>query len=397
MVESGAMKETYLDHIAATRPHPDVVAAMIPWLSEEFGNPMSLHRFGERPRAAVEEARGHVARLLGCDPVEITFTGSGTEANHLALYGLSAPLRRRGRHLIVSAIEHPSILAPARRLARDGFELTELSVEGDGLVDLTSLADAIRPDTALISIQLANPEIGTIQPIADMARIAHARGALMHTDAVAAGGRLALDVGALGVDSLSVAANQFYGPPGIGALYVRRGVRLDPQFLGGVQEGGRRSGGHNVPAIVGMGRAAALAIDHQADWERVLRSLDRELTKGLTEIGGVRLTGHPDRRLPGHVSACLEFIEGEALVRLLGQAGIAAASGSACSDFTVSSKASHVLTALGIEPSLAQGSLVLSLGRETTREDVATVLRVLPLLVARLRALSPLAPRGPDG
>ncbi len=380
----------YLDHIAATKPHSEVVAAMLPWLKEDFGNPMSLHRFGERPRTAVEQARASVARMIGADPKEIIFTGSGTEANNLAINGLVAARRSRGRHLIVSQIEHPSILAPARRSETDGVALTLLPVDRTGLVDPETLGPALRPETTLVSIQLANPEIGTIQPLAEIARIAHERGALVHTDAIAAGGRLPLDVRELGVDALSLAANQFYGPPGVGALYVRRGVRLEPEVLGGVQEGGRRSGGHNVPAIVGMGRAAELAREQQKSWEVSLRALQQRLADGLSVIHGALLTGHPQRRLPGHVSACFDLVEGEALVRMLGQAGIAAASGSACSDFTVSSKVSHVLAALGIVVAHAQGSLVLSLGRDTTEDEIREVLGLLPPTIERLRRLSPL-------
>jgi cysteine desulfurase len=384
------MRAIYLDSIAATKPHPDVVAAMLPWLTEHFGNPMSLHGFGDKPRAAVEEARAQVAGLLACDVREVIFTGSGTEANTLALRGLMAPLAKRGRHLVVSAIEHPSILDTARRLEREGADLTIVPVDREGRVDPGAVAAAIRSDTVLLSIQIANPEIGTIQPIAEIVRIGREKGVVVHTDAVAAGGRIPLDARALGVDALSVAANQFYGPPGVGALYVRRGVRLEPLLVGGVQEGGRRAGGHNVPAIVGMGRAASLVLEHGPAWQASMTACQQVLAKRLSEIEGVLLTGHPDGRLPGHVSACFEYVEGEALVRALGQAGVAAASGSACSDFTVSSKTSHVLSALGIEPTQAQGSVVFSLDRETTEPQVREALRVLPPIVERLRGLSPL-------
>lgn len=384
------MAPVYLDSIAATRPHPNVVAAMLPWLTEHFGNPMSLHKFGEKPRAAVEESRAQVAGLLACDAREIIFTGSGTEANTLALRGLMAPLAKRGRHLIVSAIEHPSILETARRLEQEGGALTIVPVDRHGLIHPGAVVAAFRADTVLVSIQVANPEIGTVQPVAEISRAARERGVLVHTDAVAAGGRMALDVRALGVDAASLAANQFYGPPGVGALYLRRGVRLDPLLVGGVQEGGRRAGGHNVPAIVGMGRAATLVTEHGKAWQASMLALHQVLAKRLSDISGVVLTGHPDQRLPGHVSACVEYLEGEAFVRALGQAGVAAASGSACSDFTVSSKASHVLTALGIEATRAQGSVVLSLDRETTEQEILDVVRILPPIIERLRRLSPL-------
>lgn len=384
------MPPIYLDSIAAARPHPDVVAAMLPWLTEHFGNPMSLHGFGEKPRAAVEESRAQVAGLLACDAREIMFTGSGTEANALGLRGLITPLAKRGRHVVVSAIEHPSILETARRLEREGATLTIVPVDRHGLIDPGAVVAAFRADTVLVSIQVANPEIGTVQPIAEIARAARERGVLVHTDAIAAGGRMALDVRALGVDALSLAANQFYGPPGVGALYVRRGVRLDPLLVGGVQESGRRAGGHNVPAIVGMGRAATLVMEYGKAWQASMLALHQVVAKRLSDIFGVVLTGHPDRRLPGHVSACVEYVEGEAFVRALGQAGVAAASGSACSDFTVSSKASHVLTALGIEATRAQGSVVFSLDRDTTEQEILEVVRVLPPIIERLRRLSPL-------
>ncbi len=384
------MPPIYLDAIAATKPHPDVVAAMLPWLTENFGNPMSLHGFGEKPRAAVEDARGQVAGLLGCEAREIVFAGSGTESNTLALRGLMAPLAKRGRHLIVSAIEHPSILETARCLEHEGAALTIIPVDRHGLVDPGAIATAIRPDTALVSIQTANPEIGTIQPIAEIARVARERGVVVHTDAVAAGGRIPLDMRTLGVDALSLAANQFYGPPGVGCLYVRRGVRLGPIVVGGVQEGGRRAGGHNVPAIAGMGRAAGLVMEHGKAWQASMLGLHHVLAKCLAEIAGVLLTGHPDQRLPGHVSACVEYLEGEAFVRALGQIGVAAASGSACSDFTVSSQVSHVLTAVGIEATRAQGSVVFSLDRETTEQQIHEVLRSVPPIIERLRRLSPL-------
>lgn len=389
------MTPIYLDHIAAAKPHPEVVAAMLPWLTEDFGNPMSLHRFGEKPRAAVEAARSQVADLLGADPREVTFTGSGTEANTLALRGLMAPLARRGRHLIVSAVEHASILDTARRLERDGAAaLTVVPVDRYGRVDPGTVSSAIRDDTVLISIQTANPEIGTVQPMAELARVARQRGVLIHTDAVAAVGRTPLDVRELGVDAVSLAANPFYGPPAVGALYVRRGVRLEPLLVGGAQEGGRRAGGHNVPAIVGMGRAAVLLNEHGAVWRRDMTALHQQLSEGLSGVAGVLMTGHPDHRLAGHVSACFEYVEGEALVRMLGQAGVAVASGSACSDFTVSSKVSHVLSALGIEPSRAQGSVVCSLGRETTETQIREVARLVPRTVEGLRRLSPLYQRG---
>jgi cysteine desulfurase len=384
------MPPMYLDNIAATKPHPDVVAAMLPWLTEEFGNPMSLHGFGEKPRAAVDAARGEVAGLLGGDSRSVIFTGSGTEANTLALRGLMAPLAKRGKHLIVSAIEHPSILETGRRLERDGATLTIVPVDRHGLVDPSAVKAAIRSDTVLVSIQLANPEIGTIQSIAEIARAARERGVVVHTDAVAAGGRIPLDVRALGVDALSLAANQFYGPPGVGCLFVRRGVRLEPLTVGGVQEGGRRAGGHNVPAIVGMGHAARLVIEYGKAWQAAMLACHQILAKGLSELAGAGLTGHPDQRVPGHVSACFEYVEGEALVRALGRAGVAAASGSACSDFTVSSKVSHVLTAVGLDVTRAQGSLVFSLDRETTEGQIRDVLRVLEPTIERLRRLSPL-------
>jgi cysteine desulfurase len=384
------MTPIYLDHIAASQPHPDVVTAMLPWLTDDFGHPMSLHGFGEKPRAAVEDARARVADLLGGDTRGVTFTSSGTEANTLAVRGLSAASAKRGRHLIVSAVEHLSVLETARRLAREGMTLSVLPVDRHGLVAPDDVAAAIRTDTVLVSIQTANPEIGTVQPIAQIARIARARGVLVHTDAVAAGGRMPLDVDSLGIDALTLAANPLYGPPGVAALYVRRGVRLDPLFVGGAQESGRRAGGHNVPAIVGMGRAASLAKEQGPAWQASMASLHRRLAKSLSDITGALPTGHPDQRLAGHVSACFEYVEGEALVRALGEGGVAVASGSACSDFSVSSKVSHVLSAVGLDAARAQGSVVFSLGRETTEAHIDEAQRLVPATIERLRRLSPL-------
>jgi cysteine desulfurase len=367
------MTPIYLDSIAATKPHPDVVAAMLPWLTEHFGNPMSLHAFGEVPRTAVEAARAQVAPLVA--PNVSPAAGPRPHAGVTGTHGAA----REGHHH-VSAIE-PSfwtcgvwheVVCIVPLIVTGWWTGTVVVAVGRFGAGADSVADANR------SVRRRN-RAGPRE-----------RGVVVHTDAVAAGGRIALDVRALGVDALSLAASQFYGPPGVGALYVRRGVRLEPLLVGGVQEAGRRAGGHNVPAIVGMGRAASLVMEHGKAWQASMAAWHQLLAKRLSEVEGVLLTGHPDRRLPGHVSACFEYVEGEALVRALGQAGVAASSGSACSDFTVSSKVSHVLSALGVEPTQAQGSVVFSLDRDTTEQQVRDALRILPPIIERLRRLSPL-------
>ncbi len=385
------MRKVYFDHAAITPVHPKVVEAMLPYLQEQFGNPLSLHSFGEGPREAVEEARAKVADLIGARPEEIYFTASGSEANNMAVKGIALMNREKGQHVVVSAIEHQSVLNATQTLEKLGFEVTQVPVDQHGLVDPEDVVAAIRDDTTLVSVMHANNEIGTIEPVAEIARAVKekAKGIAFHTDAVATVGTLPVDVKELGVDLLSLAGSQFYGPKGAGALFIRRGTRLMPLIDGGIQERGRRAGTENVPAIVGLGVAADLAKESLAERaERLVPLRDRLIERLTSEMDRVYLTGHPTMRLPGHVSVCVEFIEGESMLLMLNMQGIAASSGSTCTSRAL--KASHVLTAIGVETALAQGSLVFTLGQSSTIEDVDYVAEVLPPIVERLRQMSPL-------
>jgi cysteine desulfurase len=393
------MRKVYFDHAATTPVHPKVVEAMLPYLREQFGNPLSLHSFGEAPRDAVEEARAKVADLIGARPNEIYFTASGSEANNMAVKGITLMNRQKGQHVVVSAIEHQSVLNATQTLEKLGFEVTQVPVDQHGLVDPDDVVAAIRDDTTLVSVMHANNEIGTIEPVAEIARAVKEKGKriIFHTDAVATVGTLPVDVKELGVDLLSLAGNQFYGPKGAGALFIRKGTRLMPLIDGGIQERGRRAGTENVPAIVGLGVAAELAKESLAERaERLIPLRDRLVERLISEMDRVYLTGpstslrtgHPTMRLPGHVSVCVEFIEGESMLLMLNMQGIAASSGSTCTSRAL--KASHVLMAIGVETALAQGSLVFTLGESNTIEDVDYVAEVLPPIVERLRQMSPL-------
>jgi cysteine desulfurase len=385
------MRKVYFDHAATTPIHPKVVEAMLPYLKEQFGNPLSLHSFGEDPREALEEARAKVADLIGARPNEVYFTSSGSEANNMAVKGIALMNRQKGQHTVVSAIEHQSVLNATQTLEKLGFEVTQVPVDQHGLVDADDVVAAIRDDTTLVSVMHANNEIGTIEPVAEIARAvkAEGKGIVFHTDAVATVGTLPVDVKELGVDLLSLAGNQFYGPKGAGALFIKRGTRIMPLIDGGIQERGRRAGTENVPAIVGLGVAAELAQESLAEWAEKLIPLRNRLIERLTsEMDRVYLTGHPTKRLPGHVSVCIEFIEGESMLLMLNMQGIAASSGSTCTSRAL--KASHVLMAIGLEAALAQGSLVFTLGESNTIEDVDYVAEVLPPIVERLRQMSPL-------
>lgn len=383
------MRKVYLDHVATTPVSHEVLEAMLPYLKDAYGNPQSLHDWGDEAREAIEDARGRVAALIGAQPGEIIFTSSGTEANNFAIKGLALAQQSKGKHIVISAIEHFSLLHSARTLEKWGFELTLVPVDRYGLVDHKDVAKSIREDTILVSVMHANSEVGTIQPIREIARLAKEAGAIFHTDAVATTGTIPVDVKELAVDALSLAGNQFYGPKGVGALWLRKGVRIIPFLDGGVQEGGRRAGTENVPAIVGLGKAAELAKTEIESRTDCLSALRNRLIEGLpSRIEHAILTGHPTQRLPGNASFCIEFIEGEAMLMLLSSKGVAASSGSACTSRVL--KASHVLTAMGILPKIAQGSLLFSFGLDNTEEDVDYVLEVLPPIVDRLRQMSPL-------
>jgi len=380
----------YLDHAATTAVDPRVVEAMLPYFSASYGNPSSLYRLAAESKGAVDRARTTVAEVLGARPREIIFTSCGTESDNLALRGAALAARARGNHIITTPIEHHAVGNTCEQLARDfGFEVTYVPVDRHGLVDPDAVGRAITPRTVLVSVMYANNEIGTIEPIAEIGRIARRRGIVYHTDAVQAAGSLPLDVDALDVDMLSLSGHKFYAPKGIGVLYVRQETPLLPIQTGGSQEGGRRAGTENVPYVVGLATALRLAYDHlEAEVTRLQALRNRLIAGVLGRIPDTRLTGHPTRRLANNASFVFAGVEGESILLQLDLAGVAASSGSACA--SSEEGPSHVLTAIGLDPVAARGSLRLSLGRENTSADVDYVLDVLPGIVQKLRAMSPL-------
>jgi cysteine desulfurase len=383
------MNRVYLDNAAATPVRREVVAAMLPFFSERFGNPSAVYDLGSDIKDVLEEQRARVAGLIGAQVEEVVFTSSGAEANNLAVKGAALANLKKGRHLIVSAIEHHSVLNSARFLEKfHDFEVTFLRVDRHGLVDPERLSRALTPATVLVSILHGSNEIGTIQAIADLAAVCRAQGVLFHTDAVATVGQVPVDVKELGVDLLSLSGPALGAPKGSGALYFRRQVRLVPQIHGGIQENGRRGGTENVPGIVGLGKAAELARGELAQQGPYLTRLREGLVKGVTQgVPEVIHTGHPENRLPNHASFCFEGIEGEGLIFMLSRHGIYANTGSACASKAL--KTSPVLCAIGIRPDLAQGSLVFTLSRDHGEEDVHYVLEHLPPAVEKLRSFSP--------
>ncbi len=386
------MELIYLDHAATTKPDPRVVAAMQPYFAEHFGNPLSTHPFGEAPRAAVAAAREQLASLLGCASRELVFTSSGSEANNLAVKGVALAREKKGRHIVVSAVEHQSVLNAAQRMAGRGWEVTTVPVDRYGVVDGDDLKKALRADTTLVCVNLANLEIGTVEPIAELAAIVKENAdAAFHADAVQAVGHIPVDVDELGVDLLSVSGHRFYGPKGAGALFFRRGLRLQPLIDGGVQENGRRAGTEDVAGIVGLGEAARIAAAEMEGRSAKTRALRDRLHKGLFDvIPHLFLNGHPEDRLPTHESVCVQYVEGEAMILFLLQRGICTSSGSTCSSRAL--KASHVLLACGLPPDIAQGSLQFTLGPDNAEAEVDKVVEVLPPVVEKLRAMSPIYP-----
>jgi len=383
------MREVYLDYVATTPVLPEVLEAMLPYFRDAYGNVQSLHNWGDKAREAVDGARGKVADLIGGEAEEITFTASGTESNNFAVKGLAMAQQSKGKHIVVSAIEHFSVLHSAKTLEKWGFEVTEVPVDKHGIVDPDKVAQSLRKDTILVSIMHANSEVGTIEPIKEIAGVVKKSGAIFHTDAVATAGTIPVDVKEMGVDALSLAGNQFYGPKGAGALWLKKGVRIIPFLDGGVQEGGKRAGTEDVPAIAGLGKAGELAKAEMGTRAKRSSALRDSLIAGLPKrIEHVTVTGHPTQRLPGHASFCIEFIEGEAMLMLLNSRGIAVSSGSACTSRAL--KASHVLIAMGIPHEIAQGSLLFSFGLDNTGKDVDYVLETMPPIVDRLRQMSPL-------
>ncbi len=380
----------YLDHAATTAVDPRVVEAMLPYFTDRYGNASSIHSLGREARRALEEARGDVAEVLNCRPEEIVFTSCGTESDNLAIRGTAWMNRRRGAHIITSSVEHHAVSHTCEQLERHfGFEVTYLPVDEHGRVDPGDVEKAITETTVLISIMYANNEVGTIEPIAQIGEIARSHGIPFHTDAVQAAGALSLDVEQLNVDLLSLSGHKFYGPKGVGVLYAGQGVEFLPMQTGGGHEKGRRAGTENVPYIVGLATALRLA-EQQRDQEsrRVAALRDRLVGGILSTIPDCRLMGHPSERLPNNANFIFEYVEGEGILLSLDMEGIAASSGSACA--TGSAEPSHVLLAMGVPSDRAHGSLRLTFGRENTEEHVERVLEVLPGIVERLRAMSPL-------
>ncbi|RPF46741.1 cysteine desulfurase [Thermodesulfitimonas autotrophica] len=379
----------YLDYIAAAPVLPEVYEAMLPYFTEHWGNPSSIHELGEKAREALEKARAQVADLIGAAPEEIIFTSCGTEANNFALKGIAWAHQNRGKHIVISSVEHFSIMHCAKTLERWGFEVTRLPVDSYGMVNPADVEKALRPDTILVSVMHANNEVGTIQPIAEIGRLCRERNVLFHTDAVATVGLIPVNVEELNVDLLTLSANTFYGPKGAAALYLRKGVRIQPLLDGGIQERGLRAGTENVPAIVGMGVAAAIAKKETNSRIRHLQALRDRLIEELPKrIPDTILLGHPHQRLPNNVSVAIEYVEGESMLLFMDMAGIRISSGSAC--VSRSLKVSHVMLAMGISAATAQGSLVFTLGIHNTEKDVDRVLAALPPVVQRLREMSPL-------
>jgi cysteine desulfurase len=384
------MPRIYLDNAATTPVRPEVVRAMLTCFTDAYGNPASIHSHGQEAGAQVSRARGQLAELIGAEDQDVIFTGGGSESDNQALKGVFEALSERGNHIITSVIEHPAILETCRFLETRGARVTYLPTDTEGLVDPEAIRRAITEKTILVSVMLANNEIGTVEPIAEISHITREAGVYLHTDAVQAVGHIPVDVDALGVDLLSLSAHKLYGPKGIGALYVRPGTRLAPLIHGGEQERGLRSGTLNVPGIVGLGEAAALASGELDVEEKRLVALRDSFIKELeTGIPGCYFNGHRTRRLPGNVNVCIEHIDGEAMLVNLDLAGISVSTGSACA--SMGNAPSHVLAALGVPPERAHGSLRFSLGHETTATDIDRVMEVLPGIVEKLRRISPLS------
>ncbi len=379
----------YADNAATTPIHADVLNKMMPFLTTEYGNASTLYRLGQSSHKALENARQEVALLMNADPSEITFTGCGSESDNLALRGYLHSRQAKGRkHLIVSTIEHHAILYTAQALEKEGFAVTYLPVNQYGQVEPQALEQAIRPDTALVSIMFANNEIGTINPVAELGRVCHEKGVVFHTDAVQAYGHVPIDVKAMNIDMLSLSGHKINAPKGVGAIYVRKGIRLEPQLTGGGQERGLRSGTENIASIVGLGEAARLKRVNMERETAYIGALSRKLIDGVLQLPQTILTGHPTQRLPGTCSFCINAIEGESLVLRLDMNGICASTGSACS--TGSLDPSHVLLGIGLSHEISHGSLRLTLGPQNTEEDVDYILERLKGVVETLRAMSPI-------
>ena len=383
------MRKVYLDNAATTALSPRVLEAMLPYFTQYYGNPSSVHAFGREAKQGLDKARDQVAKALHCEPSEVIFTGCGTESDNTVLLGVAQRYGDKGKHIITTNVEHHAILHTCEYLEKQGYSVTYLPVDQDGLVTAEQVAAAIRPDTILVSIMFANNEVGTIMPIQEIGAVCKEKGVLFHTDAVQAVGHIPVDVQAMHIDMLSLSAHKFHGPKGVGALYCRKGIRLPSYIMGGAQERGRRAGTENVAGIVGLGAAIQLATEQLEENRAKMTALrDRLMTGIQARISEVKLNGHPTNRLPNNVNFSFKYIEGESILLMLDMNGIAASSGSACTSGSLDP--SHVLLALGLPHEIVHGSVRLTLGDETTEEDIDYTIDVLEKTVARLRAMSPL-------
>lgn len=383
------MKRVYMDNAATTALRRDVLDAMMPYLTDIYGNPSSLHYFGQEAHKAVENARHQVASALNAEDNEIVFTGCGTEADNMALKGIAEKYQSKGKHIITSSVEHHAILHTCEYLEKHGFEVTYLPVDEYGMVKAEQVRDAIRSDTILVSIMFANNEVGTIMPIKEIGAVCREKGVFFHTDAVQAVGHLAIDVKAMNIDLLSLSAHKLHGPKGVGALYIRKGIVVPPLLHGGAQERRKRAGTENVAGIVGLGKAIEIACSDIEGTAKRMCYLRDKLINGIeVSIPEVKLNGHRTERLPGNVNFSIKYIEGESILLMLDINGIAASSGSACTSGSLDP--SHVLLAMGMPHETAHGSLRLTLGDDTTEDDIDYVLEVLPEIVVKLRKMSPL-------
>ena len=381
------MKKIYFDYAATTPVDPRVIKAMLPYFSEKFGNTMSLHSFGQEAKLTLEKSRRQVADLIGANPNEIIFTGSATESNNFALKGIALANKKKGRHIIISQIEHPCIIETANWLEKQGLKITRLPVDKYGQVSLLDIKKAIRKDTILVSIIHASNEIGTIQPIEKIGKICQAKGVCFHTDCVQSFGKVPIDINKMNIDLLTASSHKMYGPKGAACLFVRQGIKIEPLLHGGGQEMGFRGSTVNVPAIVGFAKACEICKkEMKKEGQRLIKLRDK-LIKGVLKIEKAHLNGHPKKRLPNNANFWFSFIEGESLVIQLDLLGIAASTGSACS--SVKLEPSHILLATGLKPQEAHGSLRITLGRWTTEKEIDYLIKVLPGIVKKLRKISP--------
>ncbi|MFA6321061.1 MAG: cysteine desulfurase NifS [Candidatus Omnitrophota bacterium] len=384
------MRKVYMDNNATTSAREEVVEAMLPYFSQIYGNASSIHQFGRSARTAVDSARQKVAALLGASsPEEIIFTAGGTESDNFAIKGVAAALRSKGNHIITSTIEHHAVLNTCKYLAKEGYDITFVGVDEYGVVKLDELRKAITDKTILITVMYANNEVGTVQPIEEIGKIAKEKGICFHTDAVQAVGKLPIDLKNADIDLLSMSGHKLYGPKGIGALYIKKGTKITPQMLGGHHEMGKRAGTENVSGMVGFGKACELAQKEMAIENKKLSDLRDYFYKGIiSKIEEVRLNGHPEKRLPNTLNVGFRYLEGESIILNLDMEGVGVSTGSACTSGSL--EPSHVLTAMGVDPADTQGSVRFSLGRDNNKEDVDYVLEILPPIIKRLRDMSPL-------